>query len=176
MEVKGALTMTMAAVPATSIGKITRRTRKPKSKNSRAPCRSAMLQGGSSNAAQLREWNSASNSSEADSSMSAANGCATAALNYVSMPVKVLFKSGKIVSVMLLGVACCGRHYAPSEYAYMLLVVAGLCTFLLAVVTYGTQVPRCGRGAADIDEREAHALVKLSIMAWMLRLERSARR
>ena len=64
--------------------------------------------------------------------IAAANGCATAALNYVSMQVKVLFKSGKIVTVMSIGVLCFGRHYALAEYAYMLLVVAGLYAFLLA--------------------------------------------
>ena len=72
--------------------------------------------------------------------IAASNGCSTAALNYVSMPVKVLFKSGKIVTVMLLGVLCFGRHYALSEYVYMLLVVGGLCTFLLATASGATQL------------------------------------
>lgn len=64
--------------------------------------------------------------------IAAANGCATAALNYVSMQTKVLFKSSKIVTVMLLGALVFGKSYQPSEYAYMLIVVLGLATFLLA--------------------------------------------
>ena len=72
--------------------------------------------------------------------IAASNGCSTAALNYVSMPVKVLFKSAKIVTVMLLGVLCFGRHYATSEYAYMVLVVGGLCTFMLADATGTAQL------------------------------------
>lgn len=60
-----------------------------------------------------------------------ANGTATAALNFVNMHVKVLFKSSKIVTVMLLGSAF-GRLYRPTEYGCMLLVVLGLNTFFLA--------------------------------------------
>ena len=64
--------------------------------------------------------------------IAAANGCATAALNFVSMQTKVLFKSSKIVTTMLLGVLCFGKFYDVSEYACMLLVVGGLAAFLLA--------------------------------------------
>ena len=63
--------------------------------------------------------------------IAAANGCATAALNFVSMQSKVLFKSSKIVTTMLLG-SLFGRIYTPAEYAYMLMVVFGLAAFLLA--------------------------------------------
>ena len=54
--------------------------------------------------------------------IAAANGCATAALNFVSMQSKALFKSSKIVTTMLLG-SLFGRIYTPAEYAYMLMVV-----------------------------------------------------
>lgn len=60
-----------------------------------------------------------------------ANGCATAALNYVTMQVKVLFKSSKIVTVMLIGCAF-GRFYGVHEYGFMMLVALGLITFFLA--------------------------------------------
>ena len=60
-----------------------------------------------------------------------ANGTATAALNFVNMQVKVLFKSSKIVTVMLIGCAF-GRLYRPNEYGCMLLVALGLVTFFLA--------------------------------------------
>ena len=63
--------------------------------------------------------------------IAAANGAATAALNYVSMQTKVLFKSSKIVTVMLIGLLF-RRFYRLDEYAYMLLVVLGLASFLLA--------------------------------------------
>lgn len=46
-----------------------------------------------------------------------ANGSATAALNYVDMQMKVLFKSSKIVTVMGVG-SLFGRLYAPSEYGW----------------------------------------------------------
>ena len=64
--------------------------------------------------------------------IAAANGSATAALNYVNMQTKVLFKSAKIVTVMLLGRLCFGKVYAAVEYGYMLNVVLGLIAFLLA--------------------------------------------
>lgn len=63
--------------------------------------------------------------------LAGSNGCASAALNYVSMPVKVLFKSSKIVTVMLLG-SCFGKLYKPAEYLYMALVVLGLVAFFVA--------------------------------------------
>jgi len=61
-----------------------------------------------------------------------ANGSATAALNFVNMQTKVLFKSSKIVTVMLLGRLCFGKSYSCMEYSYMLHVVLGLVAFLLA--------------------------------------------
>lgn len=64
--------------------------------------------------------------------IAAANGSATAALNFVNMQTKVLFKSAKIVTVMLLGKLCFGKSYAAMEYGYMLNVVLGLVAFLLA--------------------------------------------
>lgn len=64
--------------------------------------------------------------------IAASNGMATAALNYVSMQVKVLVKSGKIISVMIIGGCCFGRHYEPAEYGYMVLVALGLSAFFLA--------------------------------------------
>ncbi|KAL1527360.1 hypothetical protein AB1Y20_016030 [Prymnesium parvum] len=60
-----------------------------------------------------------------------ANGMATAALNFVNMQVKVLFKSSKIVTVMLIG-CFFGRHYQLDEYGCMLLVAFGLIVFFLA--------------------------------------------
>ena len=41
--------------------------------------------------------------------IASANGLSTAALSFVSMATKVLFKSSKIVTTMLLGVLCFGK-------------------------------------------------------------------
>jgi hypothetical protein len=57
-------------------------------------------------------------------------------------------------SPQLLGVVCFGRHYAAAEYAYMLLVVAGLACFLLAAST----------GALDASLRGV-ALLSLAVLA-----------
>ena len=64
--------------------------------------------------------------------IAAANGSATVALNYVNMQTKVLVKSSKIVSVMMLGRLCFGRFYSALEYGHMLMVVLGLVAFMLA--------------------------------------------
>jgi drug/metabolite transporter (DMT)-like permease len=64
--------------------------------------------------------------------IAAANAFATVSLNYVTMQTKVLFKSSKIVTVMLLGTLMFGRVYHSAEYVSMLLVVLGLAGFTLA--------------------------------------------
>lgn len=86
--------------------------------------------------------------------IAAANGCATAALNFVSMQSKVLFKSSKIVTTMLLG-SLFGRIYTPAEYAYMLMVMFGLAAFLLA----GGSTGSLSASAAGI------ALLSLAVLA-----------
>ena len=92
--------------------------------------------------------------------IAAANGCATAALNYVSMQTKVLFKSSKIVTVMLLGRLFFGRRYLLSEYGFMLLVVLGLAAFLLASSAAATaKAAQHGASVAGV------ALLAIAILA-----------
>ena len=61
-----------------------------------------------------------------------ANGTASAALNYVNMATKLVFKNAKIVTVMLLGTLLFRKRYLAVEYGYMLLVACGLVVFFLA--------------------------------------------
>ena len=75
--------------------------------------------------------------------LSVSNGCASAALAYVTMPTKVLFKSSKIVTVMAMG-SCFGKFYPKIEYVYMGMVVFGLVAFFMG----GTDVSLTRRGAA----------------------------
>ena len=70
--------------------------------------------------------------------IAAANSLATVALHFVSMQTKVLFKSSKIVTVMLLGTLLFRKVYAAAEYAYMALVVLGLAAFTLANSSAGS--------------------------------------
>ena len=86
--------------------------------------------------------------------IAAANGSATASLNFVSMQLKILFKSAKIVTVMLIGRLCFGRLYDRIEYMHMFLVVLGLVAFLLA-----------SRGGAPIASLVGTALLCLAILA-----------
>jgi UDP-galactose transporter B1 len=86
--------------------------------------------------------------------IAAANGAATAALNYVNMPTKVCFKSAKIVTVMLLGRLCFGKNYPARVYVYMLNVVLGLACFLLAL-----------KGGALGSSLPGVALLTLSVLA-----------
>ena len=91
--------------------------------------------------------------------IAAANGLSTAALNYVSMQTKVLFKSSKIVTVMLLGTLLFGRLYALAEYVYMLLVVLGLVAFLVAGNAMG------GAATAPSASLVGVALLSLAVLA-----------
>lgn len=86
--------------------------------------------------------------------IAAANGAATAALNYVSMQTKVLFKSSKIITVMAVGAVLFRRFYRLDEYAYMLLVVCGLACFLLA-----------GSAGALISSLPGVALLSLAVLS-----------
>ena len=86
--------------------------------------------------------------------IAAANGAATAALNYVNMPTKVCFKSAKIVTVMLLGRLCFGKNYPARVYVYMLNVVLGLACFLLSL-----------KGGALGSSLPGVALLTLSVLA-----------
>ena len=63
--------------------------------------------------------------------IASANGLSTAALSFVSMATKVLFKSSKIVVVMLIGAIAFGRRYSAASFASMAIVCAGLVVFFL---------------------------------------------
>ena len=63
--------------------------------------------------------------------IASANGLSTAALSFVSMATKVLFKSSKIVVVMLIGAIAFGRRYSAASFASMVIVCAGLVVFFL---------------------------------------------
>ncbi len=53
-------------------------------------------------------------------------------LAYISIPLQVVVKSGKLIPVMLGGRFITGRTYTPSEYAGALLLVAGIALFSTA--------------------------------------------
>ena len=62
------------------------------------------------------------------------NGMSTAALNYVSMPTKVMIKSSKVLAVMLLGTAVFGTRYETAEYGAVALLCEGLMAFSISSV------------------------------------------
>ena len=59
-------------------------------------------------------------------------GLSNAANAHLSYPVKVMFKSAKIIPVMLLGVAYFGKAYAPAQYGAAVLLCVGLATISVA--------------------------------------------
>ena len=73
-----------------------------------------------------------------------ANGTASAALNYVNMQMKLVFKNSKIVSVMLLGTLFFHKRYAAVEYGYMLLTCSGLVVFFLATSSVALETSLIG--------------------------------
>ena len=60
------------------------------------------------------------------------NGMSTAALNYVSMPTKVMIKSSKVLAVMVLGTAAFGTRYEAGEYGAVALLCEGLMAFSIS--------------------------------------------
>jgi len=59
------------------------------------------------------------------------NGMGTAALAMVSLPVKVIFKSSKLIPTMVIGILF-GRHYSWFQYVAAVLFCVGLVSFSLA--------------------------------------------
>ena len=55
--------------------------------------------------------------------------CGFAALKYIPYPAQVLVKSSKVIPVMVMGKLLHGVHYAPVEYFFCGLVVAGVSLF-----------------------------------------------
>ncbi|KAL7546373.1 hypothetical protein ACHAWF_009714 [Thalassiosira exigua] len=55
-----------------------------------------------------------------------------ASLRYVSFPVQTVFKSSKIIPVMVMGKALKGTTYPPSQYVEAFLITAGVAVFSLA--------------------------------------------
>lgn len=66
-------------------------------------------------------------------------GLSKQCLGYITYPVQIIFKSSKIIPVMVIGAALNGKSYSWLEYTCALTLCAGLTTFVLADV------------AADID-------------------------
>ena len=64
--------------------------------------------------------------------LAASQGSGSAALNYVNYPVKVAFKSSKLVPTMVFGAVLGGKKFAPLEYAAALLMCAALALLSLA--------------------------------------------
>mmetsp|Transcript_13082 Transcript_13082/g.45759 ORF Transcript_13082/g.45759 Transcript_13082/m.45759 type:complete len:358 (-) Transcript_13082:40-1113(-) len=52
-------------------------------------------------------------------------------LEYINYPMRVMFKSSKVVPVMLMGVLIQGRRYTGSEYASALMLAAGIAIFTM---------------------------------------------
>ena len=61
-----------------------------------------------------------------------AHGLTNAALKHVNFATKLVFKSCKVLPVMLGGVLVLGKRYSAIEYACAIAMVAGLCAFSLA--------------------------------------------
>lgn len=57
--------------------------------------------------------------------------CQYASLKYVSFPVQIMFKSGKLVAVMLVGRFLHGTRYSWVEYAESVLITTGVAVFSL---------------------------------------------
>ena len=58
------------------------------------------------------------------------NACRS--LSYLTYPTRVMFKSSKVIPVMLASVVIAGRRYSLGEYMAALLLVAGITMFTLA--------------------------------------------
>ena len=62
--------------------------------------------------------------------------CQYAALRYVSFPVLAIVKSGKVVTVMIMGKLLHGRRYAWGEYVEAVLIATGVAIFSCSQQTY----------------------------------------
>ncbi len=56
----------------------------------------------------------------------------TRSLSYLTYPTRVMFKSSKVIPVMLASVVIAGRRYSVGEYMAALLLVVGITMFTLA--------------------------------------------
>ena len=73
-----------------------------------------------------------------------ANGLSSTALNYVNMPAKVLFKSSKLIPVMIIGILMGIESYRLIDYLCGALICAGLIVFSLAEVKVAAQFSTVG--------------------------------
>jgi len=64
--------------------------------------------------------------------LAATQGCGSAALSYVNMPVKVVMKSSKLIPTMALGLLIIRRGYSGLEYAAAVMLCAGTALFVLS--------------------------------------------
>eukprot|EP00756_Hemistasia_phaeocysticola_P044974 Hpha_TRINITY_DN18751_c0_g1::TRINITY_DN18751_c0_g1_i1::g.47418::m.47418/K15277/SLC35B3, PAPST2; solute carrier family 35 (adenosine 3'-phospho 5'-phosphosulfate transporter), member B3 len=61
--------------------------------------------------------------------IAAANGLSTSALNHVNMPAKVLFKSSKLIPVMIIGALIKNEVFGISDYLLAAVISTGLAVF-----------------------------------------------
>mmetsp|Transcript_38341 Transcript_38341/g.62111 ORF Transcript_38341/g.62111 Transcript_38341/m.62111 type:complete len:409 (-) Transcript_38341:26-1252(-) len=61
-------------------------------------------------------------------------GFSNLSLNYVNYPTQVMFKSSKVIPVMLVGIVILGKRYHPFEYLAAFCFMLGLAMFTLAGV------------------------------------------
>ncbi len=59
-------------------------------------------------------------------------GCANASLGYVNYPTMVVFKSCKLIPVLVGGVLIQGKRYGPFDFAAASVMCVGLVSFTLA--------------------------------------------
>eukprot|EP00741_Cyanophora_paradoxa_P003126 tig00000670_g3035.t1 len=62
-------------------------------------------------------------------------GMTLESLNYVNLPLQIVFKSAKVIPVMLAGLLVLGRRYSAGDYASAACFVVGLSMFTLADVS-----------------------------------------
>eukprot|EP00621_Florenciella_sp_RCC1693_P015436 CAMPEP_0182527912 /NCGR_PEP_ID=MMETSP1323-20130603/4157_1 /TAXON_ID=236787 /ORGANISM="Florenciella parvula, Strain RCC1693" /LENGTH=300 /DNA_ID=CAMNT_0024736951 /DNA_START=25 /DNA_END=927 /DNA_ORIENTATION=+ len=76
-----------------------------------------------------------------------------AALKYVSFPLQVLFKSAKVIPVMLMGKVINKAQYSVSDYLEAVVITCGVATFSLS---------KSSAGAADQTETETFGFMMLT--------------
>merc|ERR1719321_1789548 len=57
------------------------------------------------------------------------NACTNASLNYLSYPLRVMFKSSKLLPVMLMSQVYLRRRYSPAQYANCIVLVSAIILF-----------------------------------------------
>ena len=76
--------------------------------------------------------------------LAASNSMSTAALNFVNVPAKVLFKSSKLVPVMIISAFIGAEAHLPLDYACAVAICVGLAVFSYADVTAKAQFSSIG--------------------------------